>query len=787
MISSRLLKANLELQSHRTWLRSFVLRTRCCDAVSRSFSYQVLPKDGPYSERRPLPPQHSRRTPIGTAHFATKRLKVEKNVKLDQSYLILTDLRQAVQDLHIQRVATLFNSLSNKSVIKPNDFRIIAQCLHYSLRAEKRSADTKTRREQTEELVAFAEALVKDVIEGKFAPHCQAHVHLLGFFKESGVRDAGVRFWQWLEMQDDRYVSPDVYGAAIELLAVNGAPLSEMESLYLHALNRFPGNFSAYHLSPDAIVPDRAQATTLKGIPMSLLQGILTARLLRGDARNAYLALDTALRLYPDQVPCRFFQLFLEERPLLEAYTVFAIACRGGVVIPSNQFRQLLSTLRTSSNLTTPVRHAIAVRSMLSILYMYIGAGGQATQNVLNELVIAVTQFLRLKGMASLARITKQNIGLELMDIVRSLLQLFARDGVAPGLTSFNSIITNLGGFGSSKEMVGIALTDIQALRLQPNEVTRRSVLTAAGTLGDGEFVVKAWEGLVQGRADSGQFPDATDFHVLIKNATATGRTKFARLEFEKWREALPSKYHPSISAALDEGRIEPQWNEASEFLHLSSLYKEIRNVAADLMVIHQKTQQSPKIQDFRDQQLPMMLLPTLSQVSLPERHMGALYNELTTEQGLSQTYDETEESSSDPEATSDLEATPEQIERALPYVQSTPTSGASLTFSPTNIPLGTLRYENWKTVNYLLGLAKASDEVYLKIVDSAIAAGVVPPQRTLGLSLTNHETVESYGLSDVAQTPRYSRRERSKADSTEIQARRNEILRLRGRLSEAY
>ena len=123
----------------------------------------------------------------------------------------------------------------------------------------------------------MAEEIIKDVVKGNLAPHKLAHIHLIGLFKESTQKEAGVRFWQWLEGQDESYVGADVYGAGIEILAINGAPLSTLEELYQQALSRFPGNFNSYHLSPDAIVPDRNQPTTLKGVPTVLLQGILTS------------------------------------------------------------------------------------------------------------------------------------------------------------------------------------------------------------------------------------------------------------------------------------------------------------------------------------------------------------------------------------------------------------------------------------------------------------------------------------------------------------------------------
>ena len=258
MLSSRLYKAQVELQSHRCWLNSYVAgsqsgyRSRLSPSRSSPFQHHGEPRN------TTLPIwQHTTQRFASSRSFATNVRSRKGKVKSESpsEYPVLLKLRQAVDDVRIKDVAKLYSSLKHKSIFGKSDFKKIAQCLHHCLRSEKRSTDAKKRREDLEELLAFAERLVDDVVKGNLYPNRQAHVHLIGFFKESGVRDAGVRFWKWLEQQEDQYVNEDVYGAAIELLAVNGSSLAELEDLYQQALNRFPGNFSAYHLSPEAIVP----------------------------------------------------------------------------------------------------------------------------------------------------------------------------------------------------------------------------------------------------------------------------------------------------------------------------------------------------------------------------------------------------------------------------------------------------------------------------------------------------------------------------------------------------
>ena len=681
-------------------------------------------------------------------------------------------LSQAVADLRIEDASETYYALKDKSKLTSHNFRTIAQSLHHCWRVERRKAELEKRRLDSEKLVTFAEELVKDVKKGKLAPHRKAHIHLLGFFKECGVRDAGVRFWSWLQKQDELFVDQAVYGAAIELLAVNGTPLSELEDIYQQALTRFPGSFAAYHLSPEAILPDRTRATNLGGVSMSLLQGILTARLLHGHTRNAYLALDTVLRLYPDQAPTRFFTLFLEERPLLEAYTVFAMACRSGVTLQQNQFRHFLTALRTSSDLISPTRHAIALRAMLSAMYMYIGVGGTITPNLTNELVIGLTQFLRLKGVASLEARKKQQIVNELMEIIRATFVILARYGAKPGLSAFNAIITNLGGYGHSKQTIGIALSDAHALDVEPNLVTRRSVLTAAGLLNDKDFVSKSWKQIVEARANAEGAPDATDWHCFVKAAHASGQIGFAREEFEDLREKVPDHEHYGILNGLDDSGIYHLSTDSAEDVDTLSLLTEIKKIRADIELIGERTKDRPKVQDFREQRLHMTLLPIPGKAPLPEKELVNIYDELTTEQGASPPVEASEEITMPAEQGSSISLT-----------GSARDTVSQPAITATNIPFGTLRYENWKSINWLLEQAEANDETHHKVVDKAIAAGVVPPKRTLGLDLSNIDKVESYGLSNTIRTEKKPTREKS-ATGEEIQKAREYILRLRGRLA---
>ncbi|KAI7547781.1 hypothetical protein KC331_g4809 [Hortaea werneckii] len=604
-----------------------------------------------------------------------------------------------------------------------------------------------------DEMVAFAENIVAHIRKGNLAPDCRAHLHLLGFFKGSGAFGSGVAFWHWLENQNDDYVNKDVYGVAIDLLAKNGNPLSELEELYERALERFPGQFNAYYLAPNSILPDREAPTTIPGIPMILLQGILSARLLRGDSKSAYLALDTALRLYPTETPSRFFDAFVEERPLAEAFPVYAIACRAGNPPSYEQMRRLLTEMRGNADMRSPKGYVSALRQMLLTTYLFVGGGGQLTGNLLNELAIAITKTVRLRGFAALETEDKRRIANTLTGLLRQLFDIFARYSVTPGIGAFNSFIVNVAGFGESKHLIEVALENAASIKKEPNHVTRRSVLTAAGLIRDQNLVAESWNELVTSKAEDGQLPDATDFHILVKAAKISGAIDFAKGACIGMESYLTEEELHGIYERLESDDAEAPSTMAAA-LDVNSLLSQLKVLQADMVVFHDRTVEQPRTQDFGQQTPPLTILPPPEELRLPEVELRQLYDEMTTEQR-------------------------EDANGGQPALA--PFQGLDRTISETNLPLGQLRYENWKMINNLLAWAEIHDKTYEKAVDEAIAAGVAPPSRERVLKSRLSESARSVGLSD--RTDESGGTAISSTDLHDLGESRNTIRRLRGML----
>lgn len=588
--------------------------------------------------------------------------------------------------------------------------------LQLTLQKDRRDQETK------EKLQTIANELVKDHYNGTLGPHSTASAHLLDYFTATQSWDAGLKYWKWLEAKEDEYVSAETYGAAIEMLAAQDAKLEDLEALYEQGLARLPVGFAAYHFSPAAIVPDRERYVPLPELPEHLLRAIMGARLMRGDAQNAYLALDSMLRVRPVISKHTFFTPYQRERPVPEAYTVLAMACKSGTALPSNTYRSLLSSLRNNVDIANPRRYVLTVRAMLSATYLHIGGGGKLTRNAVTEIVIVLAGLLRIKGVLPMSPEEKQELGEIVQDLIRRTLELAARFNAFPTIAAYNSIITHIAGLGNAEKTITAAVKDALALGLMPTIVTRRSIIVAAGTSKDSDLVKQGWQWLVDARAKAGQVPDTTDLHVLTKACVQADQREFARQvisnasHLELYQQAILLERVVSTSDRandlLSQGRMQPA--------DMGQLLGEFAKIKADLESFDERTSDARSVQDFSAQHVPMLLFSPPQDVRLPEAEMRKLYDELTT----------------DPNPPAAPEAAPSVPARS----------------QVTNMPFGQLRYETWKHITYLLAEAERHDKAYIDSVDDAIASGEAPPQRNYGELFEGGEEITGIGLSDPPQ-----------------------------------
>lgn len=602
------------------------------------------------------------------------------------------------QDIH--GIIAAYKDIRDVTRLGSEDASALARAAHTALR---QSPEWKSRN-VAPDLLQFAEVLVNDIRNKRLPPSPIAHLHLLSFFKESRSFDRGSQFWSWLVEQHDEYVNPAVYGAAIELFAVQGKPEEETEGLYMQALKRFPGTFNEYHLSPGGIVPDRTQPVAMRGLPMTLLQGIVTARLLRGDSRSAYLGLDTALRLYPTQVPSRFFAMFIQERPISEAYKTLVLACRSGAVVGQDAVAMLLTRLRKLAE-DAPIVNGFATRAMITSTYAYVAAGGTPAPSHLTELVMAIASIAHDPKLLMLKEVEVRDVGERLLLALRQLINIFSYKGVRPTTTTFNVMITNIAGRGKQEDVVRIALNDIQALGLKPTAITYRAILTASGEIANADLLKTAWSNLVDLREASGSQPEYSDWTILANASVKCDAKDYVHEQLARLAHAVNKGTSDRVAGILSAKQPSNKEAETS-----GSDQQDVRPVELLLDEIESD------LAVFGDRMIDAETLDRVFQGGLLPMTLGqpAVYMSKAEDEKLRQVYD--------------------QLTSASDYEQTARDSTLEPAMSSTGLPLDELRYRNWSTINELLAESEGQDAVFSRAVQGAIAQGIAPPKRGHGL-----------------------------------------------------
>ncbi|KAF1840256.1 uncharacterized protein K460DRAFT_371464 [Cucurbitaria berberidis CBS 394.84] len=644
-------------------------------------------------------------TGLASAHYATKakgtgssqkpprigkRFKKPRLVAEDgaekQMAASVAQFRQACEKRNVQHLMDLYPTLAGAGVLDSYDTRRITQALHARIR--NTYADSKRS-----DLFSFVQRIATDIRSGALPPHPYAFVHLFGIYKDCKRFQEGHELWQWLVEQDERYVSQAAYGAAIELMAYGRLmSLPDLENLYTEGLKRFPGTFAEYHLSPDAIVPDRTQPTAIAGIPTLLLQGILTARILARDWKKAYLALDTALRLYPAQTPPRYFALFMTERPLSEAYTACLLACRAGVSLTPYLLTALITKMRAAIGASPSMAdRMMLVRATANAIYAYMQAGGQLESIHVGAFIHALENVLPEKAAgldyeAGAAEL-RNTIVVAAHEIISRLIQA----GMPPQLHLFEALIS-LSGKLRVPGLLTTTLQDCRTAGIELGPIGTRSAITSAGLVGNTDLIEQLWERVVTAaEAESAQIP-FEDWITFTKACRRAGHTDYFRGQLLKLPHAITASIEKHLIQQIDQEEHKPSGPESFEYMILEDLTREIealktqmKNVEAVVMSGQAlDLAKSPFYMHIDPEQRPMGSIPDLR----------AVYDEMTTD--------------------------PHQP----PPPPSADGSPAKAALSPTGIPLDELRFQNWITVLEMMDDAEAYESDLQFALNTAIQAG---------------------------------------------------------------
>ncbi|KAF1361786.1 hypothetical protein EJ07DRAFT_164276 [Lizonia empirigonia] len=595
-------------------------------------------------------------------------------------------LQQACEARDVQQLMTLYPAALGAGIVDGRGTHLLCQALHASVRRSAARRDSA----KLADLFPFVEQVLTDLRRGALPPHPYAYVHLLGIYKDAKRFDEGRALWLWLTEQDDVHVSQAAYGAAIELLAYGGLmPLPELELLYDEGLKRFPGTYAEYHLSPDAIVPDRTQPVHIVGLPTTLLQGIITARLMSRDWKKAYLGLDTILRLYPGQTPHRIFELFITERPVSEAYTAYLLACRSGVQISGGQVTNLLNRLRVAMTQARSLADRFVIlRAIANALYAYQQCGGGLASVHVGQFIKAFEFMLPEKAPGQ--EFTDEEAGLRnsiAMAAHESLAGLI-QSGLSPEVHPFVSLVS-LAGKLRAPDLLKLTLEDAKQAGITFGAIERRTLLTAAGLIKERNLIQALWSLVVTNAQKEGTPISYNDWVTLARACRRADLTRY-------FEQQLQEQAHAVTASIEERARVvanNPEPDEAKSSIALMTteqLDSEIKTLQAQMENIRAVLMSG---QPLNLNNTPFYMHIDPQQPSLgSEEDLRAVYDEFTTD--------------------------PQQPAAAA--ADSTKPNTAAL--SKTGIPLDELRFRNWVNIHEMMSTASAYEASRQVIVDKAIA-----------------------------------------------------------------
>ncbi|KAF3010938.1 hypothetical protein E8E13_010200 [Curvularia kusanoi] len=635
------------------------------------------------------------------------------------------EMQQACEQRSLPRLMELYPKALEARILDRNATHIICQALHAAVRRDA----ARQAPSQLAELLPFAAQVIADLKTGALPPHPFAYVHLLGIYKDSKRFAEGRALWSWLTEQDDAHVSQAAYGAAIELLSYgNLMSLAELEDLYDEGLKRFPGTYAEYHLSPDAIVPDRTQPVHVVGLPTTLLQGIITARLRSHDWKKAYLGLDTVLRLYPGQTPHRIFELFITERPIPEAYTAYLLACRSGVRVSGALLTTLLNRLRVAMTQSPVLKERFNIlRAIANAIYAYQECGGGLATVHVGQFIKAFESLLPEKAVGQ--DFTPEEAALRdiMATTAQECLAGLMQSGLSKGVQPFVSLVS-LAGKLRAPDLMRQTLEDAKTAGITFYPVERRTLLAAAGLIQDRDLVKAVWLLTVGAAEKEGVQLSYNDWITFAKACRRADLNQYLEQQLQEQAHAITSSTERRVRDVVsnaEPGAATPSLvllTPAELSSEVAKLQGQMENIRAVLM---------------SGQPLDLQKFPFYMHIDPEQPSLG-------TEQDLRAIYDEKTTDVYQPAAAPSSDAPqPKALTPAL---------------SSTGIPLDELRFRNWTNIHEMMSLASAHAASNRATIDQAIKQRKPPKDLPDALSLPEIRPAQNKSelreLIDTLRTP---------------------------------
>jgi len=573
----------------------------------------------------------------------------------------------------LQRTGNLYKRLMAKGLLEKSDGFELAKKLQQCLQSSENGSSK-------DYIVDLAIELSSDLRNRRLLPTNMTGIHLLYIFEKVEQFDEGFQLWDWWSRQHDGIVDRQAFGAALSFSNKAGASLSAIENLYSQALERFSGEYAAYHMSPNAVISDRTQMRKVWGTSMRLLQRMCGIRVQRGDLKNAYLDLDTALRLFTCTVNSDFFTTLIELRPVAEGYIIVQLACRNSTPPIYRSFRRMLGKL-TKEGSTQDLESKLQYMHLeLDAIHAFVGVSS-ASKLIMHDL--CNTTF-RLLAFAHAVQAGSGNIS-AIIYLLNLIFATAARKSFEVVVDqNFNSLVSAAGSL-KSRELLDFALQVSRLSETSKDPITYCTIIKTAGSLQDVNMMKRAWQKLV----DLKQLT-SRNWKTFARAGMVAGVPDLVREEVKRRSDAQDyvdrdiveaelAKEHPEITSAVD--KIFPQQIES---LDASVILEAVGQLGNKIKKICNMIQ-SGQLHNFAVEPIRMSMQPL--RINASEADIRQVYDRLTMDPR------ERARNAAKVEEVVDLSSAP-ALGNPGPNVVPITSSG---------FRMDDLRYENWKTINELL------------------------------------------------------------------------------------
>lgn len=471
----------------------------------------------------------------------------------------------------------------------------------------------------------MADAFVSMLKSGALLPNTRLNNVIMRFYMSTQEYSKVVRFAPWLVENDMASCDENTYAMSIIASAKLRTPRQKVEDLYASALSWTNDQFREYHFSPEATLDNHIPPTRLKswkhGLP--LLDAIAVARILGGDAKQAYKAIDTHYRLQPTFSAHQVIPTCMQYRPPTEVFVLHqALAYRHeaqSLAKPDtiSLMRLLRRALEVSDDSHTVGFHGNLLRSMLVIVHSR-GGLQDPTHALLHELVIGLACTANL--VRDVPRGETETRLARIYILAKRILGYCTNPHERTMAIAYNKLLSQIGRLTKSNELTSRILYDMSELDVAPNSVTMRALLQNAWYSNNASRLTSAWTHLREHNEAAGNILTLADWNILAKACVDLGHIEFLRSEMADMTHTITPEIVTEIEVILRQPPTHSSANEVPTDIEkraaiakrrLAYFDELLTNLEADVGVLEGSAKCKTELSDTRPVQIAIGAHPS--------------------------------------------------------------------------------------------------------------------------------------------------------------------------------